>query len=65
MVTKRFLILAATLLALASCGIERKGGATGGRGPISSAAANESPFAPVQLVVHPLTRVAKDPNTGG
>ena len=63
MATKRFLTLAA-LLALASCGIERKGGATGGRGPISNATANESPFAPVQLVVHPLTRVAKDPNTG-
>ncbi len=54
------LILAALLL-LPSCGIERKGGT--GRGPISHAAEHESPFAPAQLVIHPLTRLVKDPAT--
>lgn len=62
--------IAAALLVIAcqfpasSCGIERKGGAGGGRGPVSPAGEAESPFAPVQLAIHPLSRVAKDPATG-
>jgi hypothetical protein len=60
------MIASAALLAVsaASCGIERKGGATGGRGPISHAGEQESPFVPVQLVVHPLTRVVRGTAAG-
>lgn len=42
--------------------MERKGGA--GRGPVSQVAPGENPFAPAQLVIHPLSRVVKDPATG-
>lgn len=67
MATPRFPItitLLAALAAVPSCGIERKGGASGGRGPVSRAAEGESPFAPVQLVVHPLTRLVRNTDTG-
>ncbi|MFM9958203.1 MAG: hypothetical protein ACKVZJ_08995 [Phycisphaerales bacterium] len=57
-----FLLLAFPILP--ACGIERKGGASAGRGPISHASDAESPFAPAQLVIHPLSRVVKDPATG-
>lgn len=56
--------LALLVLIVPSCGIERKGGSTTGRGPVSWASDAESPFAPVQLVIHPLTRVVRDQATG-
>lgn len=53
---------AVTAASLAACGFERKGGS--GRGPVSETRTGESAFAPVQLVVHPLTRVVKDQASG-
>lgn len=58
-------LLAGAGAVTAACGqLEKKGGNTPGRGPLSPLVAGDHPFAPVRLVIHPLTRLVKDPATG-
>ena len=59
------LVTAAFALAPSSCGLQQKGGgATTGKGPVIQLTEGDHPFAPVRLVIHPLTRVVRDPATG-
>lgn len=64
MITRCLAVLVVLVPIAVSCSVERKGGPGSGRGPVNPASAGENPFAPVQLVIHPLTRLVKDPGEG-